>query len=218
MPTCPDGYAVGPSGDCIQTPEFRLQGVLQQYLTAAQLGQYGDPPPTQEQMEAMLAQEAQNICKQSFIPCASTPSSLVASAGDQYATFLDRVVPDATLTAPVVNLPGGGQSYYNPVYAQNGPFYNPSAGFVTAPNSMPPELSPTSPAFTSPTNTQSTGSTTPGTASGSGSTQGGSGSVQSTLIPSAADASMAGLLGKGDSKLLMILLGVAILVIIFGRN
>lgn len=216
---CPDGYVVyAPTGECTQTPEYRLQKTLQDYLTAAQLGQYGDPPPTQAQMESMLAGEAAIICKQSFIPCSSDPATLVAGAGDQYATFLDKVVPDATLTAPVVPLPGGGSSYYNPVYAQNGPFYNPSAGFVTAPNSMPPELSPTSPAFTSPVNAQATGSTTPGTSSGTGTTQGGSGTAQSNLIPDQQSAGFASMLGQKDSKLLLILLVVAIAVIIFGRN
>jgi hypothetical protein len=213
--SCPTGYAIGPTGDCIQTPEFRLQAVLQEYLTAAQLGQYGDPPPTQEQMEQMLSQEAGNICRDSYIPCAASPSSLIAGVGDQYATFLDKVVPEATLTAPAVNLPDGTTSFYNPVYAQTGPYYNPSAGFVAAPGSEPPTLSPTIPAFTSPANSQSTGAAAPGTASGTGSTVT-AGTQQTSLLPSAGDAALAGMLGQKDSKLLVILLVVAVAVIIFG--
>jgi hypothetical protein len=237
MAACAEGYVVyAPTGECTQTPEFRLQKVLGDYLTAAQLGQYGDPPPSVEAMGSMLAAEAQQICSMSFIPCGGDPTSLIQSALAEYASWLQNVVPNATPTTPdpvvsVISAPDVkfNPTFYNPVYDQQGPFYNPSAGFVAQPGSMPVEKSPTIPAYTSPANILATavgsrtaaagGTDIAGTAAGAGTSQGGSGEQQNSLQPTGPAAVVADSLGgKSNTKLLVILLVLAVAVILFGRN
>lgn len=101
--------------------------------------------------------------------------------------------------------------------------YSPSAGFRPPIDSFPAELSPTIPAFTSPSNVAKVapggspnaaagGTTNPGTAAGAGSSQGGTATQQNTLTPS---ASQAAAVAGGQSKLLIILLVLAVAVLIF---
>lgn len=108
--------------------------------------------------------------------------------------------------------------------------YSPSAGYRPPVDSVPVELSPTIPAYTSPSNVAATspgsrtasggGSSVASTASGAGASQGGSTTQQTTLAPTAAAAAGIASLSPGaqNSKLLIILLVIAVAIILFGRN
>ena len=108
--TCPSGYVIyGPTGTCTETPEYRLAATLQEYVQAAQEGQYGSPPPNIAQMTAMLTQEVSNICAESFIPCGGSASSLIQGPLAQYAAWLASYTPQAaappSVTAPAPSSP-----------------------------------------------------------------------------------------------------------------
>lgn len=103
--------------------------------------------------------------------------------------------------------------------------YSPNTGWRPAIDSLPPATSPTIPAFTSPSNVAATGpgsptatsggSTVAGTGSGSGGSQGGTNTGQTNLNPTQAAANI---LAGGNSKLLLILAAVAVVVYMLGRK
>lgn len=164
---CPSGYVVyGPTGVCTETPEFRLQATLQQYLTAAQLGQYGTPPPSVDAMTSMLQGEMTNICNESFIPCSSA-QGLVDNAVSQYASWLSTQQAPAPVVAPSVppppvpqvSPPAPAQVQYSSQPANALDRVTPQASSVT-PSLVTSVLAPpTTPAPVSSTNAGTFGST-----------------------------------------------------------
>ena len=81
---CPEGFVMyEPTGTCTQTPGFRLEKDLNDYLIAAQQGQYGNISP--DQLQAMLTQEVNNMCRQTFIPCTGAEQSQAQQVAATFA-------------------------------------------------------------------------------------------------------------------------------------
>lgn len=193
-----------------------VSDVISESVLSAQLGQYGD----------ISADDFRKILQDQVTGMCGGKNTWGAGCSDAQAE-IDSAVSIFS-SVPI------GSSYYvgAGIVPDNSGLvsYNPSAGYVVPAGSLPPEASPTIPAYTSPANVAVTspgnptasagGSSVAGTAAGAGPTSGGSNSLQSPynpdpgVGPSLASLSQA----SQNSKLLMILLAIAVAVIFFGRH
>ena len=101
-----------------------------------------------------------------------------------------------------------------------GLYYSNSSGPAAPSNVIPPEASPTSPAFTSTVNVQATAPNSPvaGTASGVGPGMGGSTTIQSPLNPApGAGPAIAALAPGANTKLYLMLAAVFIVVLLLRK-
>lgn len=89
--SCPSGYVLyAPTNTCTQTPAYRLEKTLSDYLRAAQLGQYGNITP--DQFYAMVSQEAANMCADSFISCDGSEQAMADAVARQYVIIYANAV------------------------------------------------------------------------------------------------------------------------------
>ncbi len=191
--------------------------IIRESVLSAQLGQYGE---ISEADFRKILQDQVNA------ECGGPNASWGQGCSDAQAE-VDSAV-NIFATVPI------GSGFYTGAGIVPGPSgivsYNPSAGYVVPPGSLPPEQSPTIPAYTSPSNVALTspgnplasggGSSVAGTAAGAGPSSGGSNTLQSpydpgpTAGPGLASLSQA----SQNTKILAILLIIAVAVIFFGRH
>ncbi len=141
---CPAGYSIyGPTGVCTQDPAYRLQATLEQYLQAAALGQYGDPPPTPDQMASMLGGEIANMCAQSFIPCDASVQQMAQGYVQGYAQWYAGYTPGTLVYAQPPQPPPPAPNTLNnvapvPVYVPP----QPVGTVLNPPNTTGPGVNP----------------------------------------------------------------------------
>ena len=159
-----------------------------------------------------LVVKYQNYLLQAVSTYGITPNGQYSQSLDNQPQ--DLIFPDEIQPTPIVP-------------TTNITAYNPSTGFHLPIDSMPVTVSPTIPAYTSPTNVAaasapavaaSGGTMTPGTAAGVGPTVGGASNNAPQQTGAVSAAQQAGIMGSSNGKLWLILLGLAIVVFMFGRG
>lgn len=196
---------------------------------------FGGGTATPQQTADDMAAQPGEYCK--FYPGAC-PADAVALA-NTYIGILRDMVGSYGFDMSGHYIGGGSPMFGDAIFAEdvvttpiphdaNVMAYNPSAGWVAPTNSLPVVASPTIPAFTSPSNVAATspgsvtaaggGTNNPGSAAGTGSTVTAGTRIDRTTPTVAQATSLAGVAIGTDSKMLMILLAVAVAVIVFGRK
>lgn len=177
---------------------------------------------TTDQVRSALTSAAQDNCSDDPAGCpgGQIPQDQIDSAVATYAAALNSQVQT---TASLFD----SGSIANPVgltpqqVAQSvGLYYSPSSGPAAPSNVIPPEQSPTSPAFTSAANISATSqnSSVAGAAAGVGPGVGGSTTIQSPLTPASDAGAAVQALGSNNNMMLYLILAGALILVLLLRK
>lgn len=186
------------------------------YMAGVNVAVENGTAKTPDQVRAAVLGDAQSWCKDFSGDCPNgVPTAEIDSGVAAYQAALGKhasLIASEGLMVSTPITPGQIAQDY-------GVYYSPSSGMAAPSNIVPPEPVPTSPAFTSPANVAVTAQNTSiaGTAAGAGGSQGGSQTQQSILSPAPGAGPVVAGLGSNNTKLLLVLAGVLILVLLAGK-